>query len=211
MVNIVLVSKNLLFRQCLKLYLEGVSLSDSIKHYSFIEELIQHEKTPEIIIVELNPEFRNFQSINNLLESFSDAKVLVIANNLQLDEYRQLIDSGVKGTISGQDDIEELVKAVKEIASGKIFYPYNILQQIMVNKPVAPGKQQAGLTDREVEILLLLCDGLSNEQISERIHLSYDTVKWHRSNILNKCECKNILSLYKYAIKNDLVPILRTR
>ena len=211
MVNIVLVSKNLLFRQCLKLYLEGVSLSDSINHYSFIEELIKHEETPEIVIVELNPEFRNFQSINNLLESFSGAKVLVIANNLQLDEYRQLIDSGVKGTISGQDDIEELVKAVKEIASGKIFYPYNILQQIMVNKPVVPGKQATGLTDREVEILLLLCDGLSNEQISERIHLSYDTVKWHRSNILNKCECKNILSLYKYAIKNDLVPILRTR
>lgn len=207
MLNVVLVSKNLLFRQCLKVYLEGIKISDSINHYSFIEDMPGHEKSPKIVITDLNSDLHSFQSIINLPEGFPGAKVLVIANNLQMDEYRQLIDSGVKGTVSNQDDIEELVKAIKELAAGKIFYPYDILKQIMTNNKVTPNKTAGGLTDREVEILILLCEGLSNEQISERIHLSYDTIKWHRSNILNKCECKNILSLYKYAVKHKLVPV----
>lgn len=211
MVNVILVSKNRLFRQCLKVCLEDVNLCEIINHYCLIEDMLQQEEAPGIVIADLAYEFRSFQSISNLLQKHPDSKVLVIANNLLLEEYRQLIDLGVKGAVSAQDDFEELVKAVKELAAGKIFYPYDTLQQIMINKPMAPNKQPSGLTDREIEILLMLCEGFSNEQISEKIHLSYDTVKWHRSNILNKCECKNILSLYKYAIKNNLVQVAKAR
>lgn len=176
-----------------------------------MEDMLQYEQSPHIVIADLAYEFRSFQSVSNLLQKYPGSKVLVIVNNLQLDECRQFIDSGVKGAVSCQDDITEIVKAVKELSGGKIFYPYSILQQIMMNKPVAPVKQSLGLTDREIEILLLLCEGLSNEQISAKIHLSYDTVKWHRSNILNKCECKNILSLYKYAVRNNLVQVANVR
>jgi DNA-binding NarL/FixJ family response regulator len=210
MVNIILISKNRLFRQCLQTYLESQKLYDSVNHYSLVEDMLQEEQAPGVVIADMAYEFRSFQSINDLIQRHPDVKVLVVANNLQLDEYRQLIDSGVKGAVSCQDDIAELINAVKELAAGKIFYPYNILQQIMMNKPVAV-KQTSSLTEREIEILIMLCEGLSNDQISEKIHLSCDTVKWHRSNILNKCECKNILSLYKYAVKNKLVEVTKTR
>jgi DNA-binding NarL/FixJ family response regulator len=205
MINIILVSKNQLFRQALKIYLEKGKLSNSVTHYSFFEELQQNEQMPDIVIAELASEVGKFKSIEALLGSFPKVKVLLIANNLHIDEYQQMIDLGVKGTVCIGADLEELTIAVKELAAGKIYFPYDVLRQVMTNTQNDPGKL-TGLTYREIEILRLLCDGLSNEQISEKLHLSFDTIKWHRSNILNKCECKNILALYKYAVKHKLIP-----
>jgi DNA-binding NarL/FixJ family response regulator len=63
------------------------------------------------------------------------------------------------------------------------------------------------LSPRELEILKLVCENLTNEEIAEKVNLSYDTVKWHRSNILSKTGCKNALGLLIFAIKNKIVEI----
>lgn len=204
METILLVLKNRIFSQCLKLFLEKEKIA-VVTQADHIDAATILETVPGMVIIELLNDFDSYKSFENMVLAYPQVKFLVISNKLSNDEYLQLINSGVKGSILTTSDLSELVTAIQEIMEGKIFFPQKILQKILLSQTSLNSKKTNVLTEREIEILRLLCEGLSNEQISERIHLSYDTVKWHRSNILIKCGCKNILSLYKYAIKKELV------
>lgn len=61
------------------------------------------------------------------------------------------------------------------------------------------------MSERELEIIGLICEGETNKQIADTLHLSVDTVKWHRANIMSKTGCNNAASLVIYAIKNKII------
>lgn len=207
MTNISLVTKNLLFGQSLKRLLEVEMKGVQVKCYNHTEDLLALKESPGLVLYELVAGFDNFQSFRTLTDLFAEVKILVMNHDTNPGIYKGLINNGVKGSISVCSEINELIKAIHEITADKIYYPYEVLKKIMQETKPEAEKQTAGLTDREIEILRLLCEGLSNEQISDKLHLSYDTVKWHRGNILIKCGCKNILALYKYALKQKLLPV----
>ena len=71
------------------------------------------------------------------------------------------------------------------------------------------GKKRklSGLTDREVQIIKLLSDGLSNQKIANKLGISHRTVDTHRTNIMQKVKVKNVAELVKYAIVNNLIEI----
>lgn len=206
MTTISLVTENRLFGQSLKRLLEDEMKGFQVKYYSHPEELLVRKESPGIVLYELAAGFNCFQSLRSITDLFTGVKILVILHDTDPEIYKGLINNGVKGSVSASSEITELTKAIQEIIADKIYYPYEVLKKIMQETKPETEKQSAGLTEREIEILRLLCDGLSNEQISDKLHLSYDTVKWHRGNILIKCGCKNILALYKYALKQKLLP-----
>lgn len=202
MTKIIVALKNRLFKQSLENYLVKEGLADVLSDALGFDRAILEKHNPDIVLAELPVDLDSFKSLS---KQFSDVKFLVIGNNLSTDQYHLLISSGVKGCLTYSSELQELKTAIDDIASGKIYFPHEVLQNLMLHPHVVVDKHTNILTEREIEILQLLCEGMSNEQISDRIHLSYDTVKWHRSNILIKCGCNNILSLYKYAVSNKLV------
>lgn len=195
-----------MFRQSLKYYLEKEGIAQVIAHADLPEKVVSElTDTEAILIGEFGNGHLHVNQLKDIVTRYPDLKIITITFGLSNEDYYQLINAGVKGCVLKGADVNELVTAINEVSAGRIFFPHQILQQVMLQRLPNPDKTINNLTARELEVLQLLCEGLSNEEISDKLHLSYDTIKWHRSNILIKCGCNNILSLYKYAVSNKLI------
>jgi DNA-binding NarL/FixJ family response regulator len=119
-----------------------------------------------------------------------------------------MVTMGVKGFMLKNDGIKELLQAISEIVSGNVWFSNELLQKIIVNvNKNNRGNTPTELSDREVEVLKLVCEGLTADEIAKMLNLSYDTIKTHKSNLLSKTGCNNAPSLVMYAIRNKIIDI----
>ena len=124
--------------------------------------------------------------------------------------YTLMVESGASGFLLKDSDIEEVYNAVDSVQSGDSYFSTALLGSLTRNMSMAsvdvPLDEDA-LSDREIEILVEVCRGLSNQEIADKLFISKRTVDKHRANILEKTGCKNTANLVVYAIKNRLVSI----
>jgi DNA-binding NarL/FixJ family response regulator len=102
-----------------------------------------------------------------------------------------------------------LDQALQAISSGNNYYSPELLEYF-TRKVTRENKEEDDairFTRREKEILQLICDGLSNKEIADKLFISERTVVGHKSNLLSKTNCKSTISLLSYAIKNKLVEV----
>lgn len=105
--------------------------------------------------------------------------------------------------------MNEMKEALETVYNGGNYFSSELLKTL-VNSLRSSSKtkeSQSLLSERETEILILICQGLSNQEIADQLFISKRTVDKHRANILEKSECKNTAQLVMYAIKNKLVEI----
>lgn len=145
-------------------------------------------------------------------------KIIMIKDKLDVVEIEKLIDLGVKGFLLSDLDETYLVNTVKQVHSGNLFIDFRFTNKIMSEyrsfkklsnhvKPVDTATITALLTNRELEVLHLLAEGLSNCQISKKLFISDKTVKNHISNILDKLDVPDRLNAVIKAIKNNWIRI----
>ena len=124
--------------------------------------------------------------------------------------YTLMVESGASGFLLKDSDIEEVYNAVDSVQSGDSYFSSALLGSLTRNMSMAsvdvPLEGDA-LSDREIEILVEVCRGLSKQEIADKLFISKRTVDKHRANILEKTGCKNTANLVVYAIKNHLVAI----
>lgn len=124
--------------------------------------------------------------------------------------YTLMVESGASGFLLKDSDIEEVYNAIDSVQSGDSYFSTALLGSLTRNMSMVsvdvPSDEDA-LSDREIEILVEVCRGLSNQEIADKLFISKRTVDKHRANILDKTGCKNTANLVVYAIKNHLVAI----
>lgn len=96
--------------------------------------------------------------------------------------------------------------AVKEVADKGCWFSNELLRKVIFSYNKKDEIKNL-LTNRETEVLKLICSGLTGEQIAAKLNLSHDTIRKHRSNILSKTGSPNTAALVMYAIKNKLVEV----
>jgi len=139
---------------------------------------------------------------------YPNLKVLTLSSFGDEKYYFNMLEAGAKGFVLKSTTISELEMAIKEVAGGGSWFSTELLQKVILNISSKPRKEEVvDLSDRELEILKLICENMTNEQIASRINISYDTVKWHRANILSKTGCNNAVGLLLFALKNKLIEI----
>ena len=169
----------------------------------FLENLEYYK--PDLVLMDINmPVIDGVEATRLALEKMPDLKVLVLSMFGEVDYYNTMIDLGVKGFILKDIDNEELIDAIRKVNNGGSYFSQELLLQLIKNKPAG---EQIDLTRREKEVLELICKGLSNQEISDKLFISQRTVERHRSSLLFKTESKNSVSLVVYAIKSGLVKI----
>jgi len=104
--------------------------------------------------------------------------------------------------------INELKQAIIEIPNGGSWFSNELLQNVIysMNKKMS-DENKIKLTECEIEVLKLVCKGLTAEKIGEELCLSFDTIRTYRANLLSKTECNNTADLVMYAIKNKIIEI----
>ena len=211
MTRIIIVDDHRMFRESLRkiLTIEKVAevIAEAANGNEFLDLLDQH--TPDLVLMDIAmPELNGIEATKLAIAKQPNLKVLCLSSFGDEKYYFNMVEAGAKGFVLKNAGINELENAIREVVNGGSWFSSELLQKIIVSLNSKPKKNAASeLTEREVEILKLVCESNTNEQIAEKINLSYDTVKWHRSNILSKTGCTNIAGLVIFAIKNQLIEI----
>lgn len=122
--------------------------------------------------------------------------------------YYKMVDAGAKGFLLKDSDISEVKEAILTVMKGGSYFSqellYHVIQKI---KHRELESKSANLSKREKEVLLKICEGLSNQEIADNLFISKRTVDKHRANLLGKTNSKNTASLILFAIRNKLIEI----
>jgi len=211
MTKIIIADDHRMFRESLRkiLTIEKVAevLAEASNGVELLELLDQYR--PDIILMDIAmPAMDGIEATKKALEKQPDVKVLTLSSFGDEKYYFSMVEAGAKGFVLKNSGLIELQNAIAEIAKGGSWFSTELIQKVIVNLNAKPKKAKTSIiSEREIEILRHICEGLTNEQIAEKINLSIDTVKWHRANILSKTGCSNTAGLVIYAIKNKLIEI----
>jgi len=172
--------------------------------------LIKYEM-PDVVIVDLQmPVMDGTETSTIILQKYPDVKIIILTMHDSNKFILHMMDLGVHAFLLKNTEPDELEKAIYAVAD-KDFY-HNDLVAAVLRKNVTekrmsqrPTFQLPELTEREKEVLLLICQELTMKEIGQRLFLSENTVRNHRVNIMEKVGVNNIVGLVKYAYDTGVV------
>ena len=161
------------------------------------------ELKPQVVVMDsAMPGTSGLAAARTILASAPETAILMLSMHSEETLVRQAMDAGARGYILKNALDLDLAAAVKRVAAGEI-----VLDPAIRRTPPLPG-ERTRLTARELEVLQLICDGLSNRAIAAKLDLSVNTVAVHRANIMNTLGVHKTAELVVYAIQHGLVNTL---
>lgn len=207
--KIILVDDHQIFRQGIKSLIQTEGFGEVIAEAENGLELLKILKsiTPDIILLDIAmPQMDGIEATKKILELYPSLKVLVFSSFSDIQYYYKLVDSGAKGFILKNIDILELQMAINKVSNGETYFSNEILMNLI--KAKQDKKEEINIfTARELDVINLVCKGLTNTQIAEKLFISIDTVKGHRRNIASKSETHNTAELILYCLKSNIIKI----
>lgn len=205
--DIILVDDHALFRSGLHLLLENLEIVNDIYEASngleFLNTIDEHEI--DIVLMDISmPEMDGVEATQKALDKYPELKIIALSMYGDEEYYYKMINAGVKGFLLKDSEISEVKNAIQSVGEGTNYFSPEILYNLVKNLNTVKTTTSI-LSERESEVLYHICDGLSNHEIAEILHVSKRTIDKHRENILSKTQSKNTASLIMFAIKHKLV------
>ncbi|CAN5529276.1 response regulator transcription factor [soil metagenome] len=169
------------------------------------EVLTKLNKHPaDIVMMDIQmPRKDGFQTAVELARDFPNVKILILTMHSERVFIEKMYRLGVKGYILKSSGRDEILEAIRKIASGHKFFSDSVTLAMLENKKADGFGSVSSLTKREVEILDLIAQGNNNPAIAAKLFLSVDTIKTHRKNLMKKLKINNTASLVKFAIERN--------
>jgi len=214
--KVILVDDHKLFREGLKfviMQMENMEVVAEASNGKEFLDLLDHHEADLVLMDIAMPELNGIEATKQALEKKPGLRILVLSMFCDEEYYFQMIQAGVMGFVLKEVGKNELEEAINSVLRGESFFSQKLLRDIImnINNPMNKQKpqteQKVDLTKRELEVLKLICEGLSNSQIADKLFISLRTVEGHKSNLISKTGVKNSISLVMYALKNKLVEV----
>jgi DNA-binding NarL/FixJ family response regulator len=210
-IRIIIADDHQLFRNGLKILLNAFPGFEVTGEASNGEEFLNILKNTQadIALMDINmPEMDGIEATRAGLKICPGIDIIALSMYGEEEYYYKMVDAGAKGFILKDSDISEVREAILAVRKGGSYFSqellYHVIQKI---KHREHENKTANLSKREKEVLLKICEGLSNQEIADNLYISKRTVDKHRANLLGKTNSKNTASLILYAIKNKLIEI----
>lgn len=171
---------------------------------------LESNSPPDILLLDLRLKDESGQKvIETITPSHPDVKIIVLSSHYHPNFLGYMFRKGVHAFIPKEVQKTELVEIIGEVAE-KGHYLSNdqvkvLRKQIATNTPSIPENNLAGISDREKEVLELLCHQLTAREIADRLFISKKTVESHKANLLLKTGAKNLAGLIIFATQHKLV------
>lgn len=208
-----------------RLFREG--LSSIFRQYPTIEVIIEAANgqelldkiavaaaSPDVVLMDLDmPVLDGMKATEILKKTYPQIKVLVISMHNQDQIILKMLDLGANGYLLKDAEADELIKAIETVKAKDYYFNDYINHVLLKNVKEKKNYSQVSLqnyeilTSRELEILKLICEGDSSNEIAEKLFIGKRTADFHRQNLLEKLKVKNTASLIVYAVRNGLVDL----
>ncbi|MGB5058917.1 MAG: response regulator transcription factor [Candidatus Promineifilaceae bacterium] len=169
---------------------------------------------PDIVLMDIEmPGMNGIEATRKIKEESPETAVLALTMYEDDQYFFEMLKAGAAGYIPKRAAPDALVNAIRTVKKGEVFlYPSMAayLVEDYLQRDEAPEEDEADvvdLTTREREVLVLIAEGLSNGEISEKLVISIKTVDRHRENIMRKLNIHNRIDLVKFALKRGMIDL----
>ena len=165
---------------------------------------------PDVILMDLvMPRMGGIEAINEIKRENPDARILVLTSFDEDDKVFPAIRGGALGYLLKDSSAREVLRAIREVRRGEPTMHPSIARKLMqeLQRPPPLPLTEDPLTEREVDVLRLVAQGLSNQEIADKLVLSERTVRTHVSNILSKLHLANRTQATLYALRTRLTKL----
>ncbi len=166
----------------------------------------------DIVLMDVEmPVMNGWDATEIITSRYPETKVIALTTFSEKAIVKKMIDAGASGYVLKNVKKEILIEAIETVYKGETFFSSEI--PLVLLKPSSeiagnPKKQASSvhlLSSRETEILKLITQGLSNNEIATKLFISPKTVNAHRENIMKKLDVHNVIGLVRYALDNGLI------
>ena len=210
-IKIALADDHQLFRNGLKILLGSFNEFEVVAEASNGKELQKALENchADIVLMDISmPEMDGVEATGILSREMPGTRVIALSMYGEEEYYYRMVEAGAKGFILKDSDITDVHDAIIAVHKGGNYFSQELLYHVINRiKNREQEVKSSSLSKREKEILLKICEGLSNHEIADSLFISKRTVDKHRANLLAKTGSKNTASLILYAIKNRLIEI----
>jgi two-component system response regulator DegU len=207
-----------LFRQGLIQILKKFDNYDVVLEASSGEELLAKLifERPDVILLDLKMKGMSGQEAGAIIRrDFPDIKIIILSMNYSHDYIRQMMKIGVHGYLPKDIDQKKMIEAINQVYYKGHYMDEEIAAVLReaiqsaerknLRKSTYLESENISLTEREMDVLRLICKGQNTQQIADELFISYRTVEGHRKNLLLKTGLNNSVSLVVFAVKNGLI------
>ncbi|WP_316840351.1 response regulator transcription factor [Pedobacter gandavensis] len=166
---------------------------------------------PDIVLMDLNmPEMNGMEATRKLKIAFPDVRVIVLSVHGEEKHISRMIQQGVNGYIAKNSELSELKNAIETTYNNGFYFNDMVLKTLQSGKLLQKSNLRgfdagSSLTQREKEILGLICEEFTTAEIAEKLSISLRTVDGHRNNLLVKTGAKNVAGLVVFAFKHKII------
>ncbi len=169
--------------------------------------LLEHIKV-DVLLMDLDmPEMDGMQATERIKAKHADVRVLILSMHDEAAVVKRVMDIGADGYLVKNAGRDEVLLAIRNVHEGRRHFSSTLTEAFM--KQSAEAKKGTGLlnglSEREVEVLAALAEGLGNKEIGEKLFISPRTVDTHRTNLMKKLDTHNVAGLVRIAIGAGLV------
>jgi DNA-binding NarL/FixJ family response regulator len=171
------------------------------------------EKRPGIIVMDLAmPALNGLEASHQILTELPSTKVLILSSYSNDEYVKQMVEAGVAGYLNKQTAAQDLVKAIREVHKGNVFFSPSVARRLCEHSRAQGGRFSVGrgrssLTAREMQVLRLIAQGAANKQMAAELSISVKTIEKHRQHLMKKLGIHDIAGLTRYAAEKGVIRV----
>lgn len=207
-ITVIIADDHVIFRKGVLALLNEISEVKVIGEASNGNELLaMMKKQPaDVVLMDIKmPHMDGIEATKRVKEQYPGSQVIALTMHEEISYFNRMLEVGASGFLLKKTNQEELRKAIKAVFLGEQYFAEEFAATIKPVEPAATPKTDVVLTQREKEVLEMICKGKSNAEISKILGLSPRTIDGHRAHLLEKTGAKNAANLVMYAVKNGLI------
>ena len=210
-IKIMLAEDHTLVREAFASAIDAETDFNVIGHASNGRELLDLIKAdePQLVLLDIDmPLMNGKQTLEIIKKRFPHIKVIMLSLHQEPGLMNEYMANGANGYLNKNVEIETLFEAIRTVYKDGTYFNKELSMALLASVRMGPSFfNEQSLTTKELVVLKEICEGKTNKHIADNLHISVNTVDFHRSNIYSKTKCHNIASLVKYAIKHELIRV----
>lgn len=206
MINVFIIDDHQMIIEGIRSLLEGeagIEWVGSAKTPSALMQALKI-KQPDVLLMDINlPEINGLDLCREVKQKYPSIHVVGLSTSAEASIIKKMMDNGASGYLLKDAVKPEIVSAIHKVVKGKEYVNFSVSEILKSYK--SDTASFPVLTRREKEILELISEGLTNQEIAQQLFVTVTTVDSHRKNMLTKFKVKNTAALVKIAIVNKLI------